>query len=86
MSHDERLQAAIDKLQNHIDTSVAHGAVSVDAIKLALNLLPHVRNVLQADLALLNSCEDEEQRATWISAMSRAGDAQIVEAILGGDS
>lgn len=83
MTPTERLQAAIDKLEQVRNETVEAGKVTTETAVIALRMVIPVLRMLRHDLAMLATC-DGDLRAKVISAAERAGDLALADAILGG--
>lgn len=77
-----RIEAAIEKLSAARAETVESGKVASETVVMMVRTLPGLLRILQNDLAVLDSCKTDEQRATFESAFLRAGDAAVVDVLL----
>lgn len=82
----DTMRAAEFALESAIVKTVETGKVDTETIRLALRLMPKVRDVLAADIRALESCTNRQQLVRVERAAERAGDIALAKAVLGVDS
>ncbi len=81
----DTMRAAEFALQSAIVKSVETGKIDAETIRLALRLMPKVRDVLKADIRTLEACTTRQQIVRVERAAENAGDVALAKAVLGVD-
>lgn len=77
------LAAAVARLDDLVNETVATGKVSNELIKVALAMVAPTLRLLRYDVRMFETCTSDETRERVERASEQAGDLAIAQAVLG---